>query len=667
MSRSVRGRIGGALLAASVLAGVSVVSAPAASAAPLTLTELLDRPRQGAAAIAALGLQLAEAATRNDTTPAVLLKQLQSDPTVWLDRLARRFVVEPTAQAPTGTETTTPLSSIPDADTFLLHSKAGSNRTIYLDFDGEVVQNTAWNQNYTSGAAFTAEPYDSDGVPGSFNATELNVIKSVWQRVAEDYAPFDVDVTTQAPDPAAITRSDSTDQVYGTRALITNTSNVYSSCGCGGVAYVGTFDSTSNHSYYQPAFVFQRGLGTGAKNLAEAASHEVGHNLGLSHDGTASTGYYSGQGAWAPIMGVGYYKPVSQWSRGEYSGANNTEDDFAVMQANGAALRADDFGNNAASASVVSGPTASVIGRITNAADVDAFSITAGAGSATFSVTPGPTSPNLDASLTVLDANGAQVAYADPASAVVSGDVASGLNASISVTLAAGAYTVLVNGVGAADPVSTGYSDYGSVGMYTLTASVAPSTSTPPPPANVAPTARLTPTSSTGVAPVTVSFDGRTSSDSDGTIASYAWAFGDGSSATGSTTSHTYTAAGTYTVTLTVTDNAGATGTATGTVTVTAAPSPVPAAPSAVSATYANRRITVRWTDNSSNETGFYVYREKWNTRYNRWDTISRITTTKANVVSYVDNPSTGTYRYSVAAFNSAGTSALAVSGSVKR
>ena len=46
----------------------------------------------------------------------------------------------------------------------------------------------------------------------------------------------------------------------------------------------------------------------------EAASHEAGHNLGLSHDGTRKTGYYAGHGDWAPIMGVGYYREVSQWS-----------------------------------------------------------------------------------------------------------------------------------------------------------------------------------------------------------------------------------------------------------------------------------------------------------------------------------------------------------------
>lgn len=86
------------------------------------------------------------------------------------------------------------------------------------------------------------------------------------------------------------------------------------------------------------------------------------------------------------------------------------------------------------------------------------------------------------------------------------------------------------------------------------------------PPSNVAPTAAFT-SSAAGLA---ATFDGSGSSDSDGTIASYAWNFGDGSTGIGATPSHSYGATGTYTVALTVTDNGGATGTVTHTVTVTA-------------------------------------------------------------------------------------------------
>jgi PKD repeat protein len=63
-------------------------------------------------------------------------------------------------------------------------------------------------------------------------------------------------------------------------------------------------------------------------------------------------------------------------------------------------------------------------------------------------------------------------------------------------------------------------------------------------------------------------FDGSGSYDPDGSIASYAWDFGDGSTGSGATTSHTYAADGTYTVVLTVTDNEGAAGTDTQDVTV---------------------------------------------------------------------------------------------------
>jgi serine protease len=66
-------------------------------------------------------------------------------------------------------------------------------------------------------------------------------------------------------------------------------------------------------------------------------------------------------------------------------------------------------------------------------------------------------------------------------------------------------------------------------------------------------------------------FDGSASTDSDGTIESYSWTFGDGNSASGAVVSHSYANDGSYTVTLTVTDNDGDSDSASQQVTVTAA------------------------------------------------------------------------------------------------
>ncbi|HUF59794.1 MAG TPA: S8 family serine peptidase [Actinomycetota bacterium] len=74
-------------------------------------------------------------------------------------------------------------------------------------------------------------------------------------------------------------------------------------------------------------------------------------------------------------------------------------------------------------------------------------------------------------------------------------------------------------------------------------------------PANSAPTASFT----YGCTDLACSLDGSASTDSDGTISSYAWDFGDGATGSGVTASHTYASGGTYTVTLTVTDDDGAT------------------------------------------------------------------------------------------------------------
>ena len=70
-----------------------------------------------------------------------------------------------------------------------------------------------------------------------------------------------------------------------------------------------------------------------------------------------------------------------------------------------------------------------------------------------------------------------------------------------------------------------------------------------------APTASFTASVSPGT--LTVSFNGSASSSPVGSIATYAWDFGDGRTGSSSTASHTYDSAGTYAVILTVTNTAG--------------------------------------------------------------------------------------------------------------
>jgi len=85
---------------------------------------------------------------------------------------------------------------------------------------------------------------------------------------------------------------------------------------------------------------------------------------------------------------------------------------------------------------------------------------------------------------------------------------------------------------------------------------------------NVAPTPLIFSSATSGVAPMSVTFDGSASSDSDGSIQSWAWNFSDGTSASGLTVSKFYWVAGTYTASLTVMDNDGASATTTTTITV---------------------------------------------------------------------------------------------------
>ncbi len=154
-----------------------------------------------------------------------------------------------------------------------------------------------------------------------------------------------------------------------------------------------------------------------------------------------------------------------------------------------------------------------------------------------------------------------------------------------------------------------------------------------------------------GAAPITVSFSGSASSDPDGTIVSYAWDFGDGATASGSSASHTYTTAGTYQARLTVTDDKGATGSDFVTITVTP-PSTTVNAPSNLSASVSGKTVTLRWTDKSTNEDGFYVERGQ---TVKKTTTFTRVGTFGPNTTTFVQTVTSGTWLYRVQAFRAGG------------
>ena len=409
--------------------------------------------------------------------------------------------------------------------TFTLHSRPNSTRVLYLNFTGLAAD----------------PPFTLDAVPGTFNDLERTMIQRIWSRVQEDYAPFDVDITTELP--VTLTGK------IGTSILITKRTS-----GSGGYAYLNTFGTLNPKA--PPAFCFQNNLSNGEKPIAECISHELGHTLGLSHQGTSSTGYYGGQGSgetgWAPIMGVSYYKNLTQWAKGEYTNANNKEDAYAVMLRQKLTPRVDDHGNTIATADNMVSTNASGLnnlkatGVIETPTDIDMFRFSSGAGSVTFTLAGAALGGNLDAALQILDSSGKVLAVSNDPNT---------LGTSISVTLAvSGTYYLSVAGAGKDSPLLTGYSNYGSLGQYTI---VGTSPLTTPAPAIV-----LASSVTTGKGPFLVSFDASNTETSTSKISAYLWTFGDGTAtASFSKLQHSYVKVGTYTTVLKVTDSVGRTAT----------------------------------------------------------------------------------------------------------
>ncbi len=353
------------------------------------------------------------------------------------------------------------------ANTFLLHSLPSATKTIYLDFNGHTTTGTLWNTNYGVGTIVTP-PFSLDADP-AFSLEERLRIQGIWQRVVEDFLPFEVNVTTQAPPTSDLIKSGSGDQRWGVRVAIGGHYQDWFGAFAGGVAYYDSFNFDSD----TPAFVFSDTIGNGEADIAMTISHEVGHSLNLHHDGTPGQEYYPGHGSgetsWSTIMGSGGWANLTQWSKGEYLNASNLEDDLSIITTmNGFGFRADDFGNTITAAAPLGNVNNKIIqtGIITTRTDRDFFYFETSGGAIDLKFGVAARGPNLDLLARLHDASGAVILGNNPADK---------LTARLVTTLAAGRYYVSVDGVGKGNPmmVAEGYTDYGSLGFYSISGVIA--------------------------------------------------------------------------------------------------------------------------------------------------------------------------------------------------
>jgi len=332
----------------------------------------------------------------------------------------------------------------------LFSSLPSAQPVIYLDFDGHTVEGTSWN--YDGPIFCGASGLDAAKITATFN------------RVAEDFRPFNIDVTTDSTKFLAAPVN------KRVRVIVTVSSDWYGSAG--GVAFIGSFSWGDD----TPCFVFSALLNYNAKNISEAISHETGHTLGLYHQATynascvKTSDYNYGQGGgeigWAPIMGVGYYQNFTLWSNGPNSfGCTSYQSDLDIITTNNnIGFRSDDYNSTFAGATVAPfvANHFNVNGIIEQNADLDMIKFTQPSygrfqlNAVPYNVGSGNSGSNLDLQVTLYNSAETQLDIYNPGTL---------LSSVVDTLLNPGTYYLKIEGKG-----NMFAPNYASLGSYSLEA-----------------------------------------------------------------------------------------------------------------------------------------------------------------------------------------------------
>lgn len=296
----------------------------------------------------------------------------------------------------------------------VLNSNPDASRTLYLDFDGHEQFN--WNGRSQN----TSTPvFDVDGQRGHFNSTELQIIEDAWAAAAEDFAPFDINVTTV--DPGGMKDGISLRVAIGGYAddwyMDPNSKKKRTS----GVAKMDNF---TNPKLPNIAYVFAETIAVDRRDIAvddvalligSTIAHEAGHAIGLQHKsefdlaGNELVEYSGGEGDWTPIMGANMQQDRTIWTGKEYTLKSaprqiQGDDDLYVLN-DLLGARIDDHGQDLESATSLGTlnafrNSAVGLGIVENVADTDTFTFTVSeTGPLTIQLLANDVSANLDSFL----------------------------------------------------------------------------------------------------------------------------------------------------------------------------------------------------------------------------------------------------------------------------